>query len=64
MLSKILKRYDTVIVLPNVIYSFNNFDINNDGVKLSRAKHFLTMLPTYNLVYTSTETTHSGIVSS
>jgi len=42
LLSKKLKRYDTGRVLTNAIYYFGNFVINIEGVKLSRAKQFLT----------------------
>ena len=44
MLSKKLKRYNTGKVLANGIYNFGNFDINIEGVKLSSAKQFLTIL--------------------
>jgi len=43
MLSKKLKHYDIDKILANEIYNFDNFDINNEAVKSSRAKQFLTM---------------------
>jgi len=44
MLSTKLKHCDTNKVLPNVIYSFGNSNVNIEGVNSSHAEQFLTVL--------------------